>query len=141
MKIQRLKNHWMIKKVGLKYLKTKRKFKKSKTVILMINKVGLLQIITLKKWQKLTLHTLRKNKQPNNQPKIKYLKDNKMNNKLKNKKNFQSLWSVPILPSKTYQPTWELNSFHLMVESFLQSEGSFGNATCVGSSSMLFKIK
>lgn len=91
MKIQRLKNHWMIKKVGLKYLKTKRKFKKSKTVILMINKVGLLQIITLKKWPKLTLHTLRKNKQPNNQPKIKCLKDNKTNNKLKNKKNFPLL--------------------------------------------------
>lgn len=57
MKIPRLKNHWKTKKVGLKYLKTKRKLKKSKTVILMINKAGLLQIIILKKWPKLTLLT------------------------------------------------------------------------------------
>ena len=32
-KIPRLKNHWMTKKDGLKYLKTKRKLKKSKRVI------------------------------------------------------------------------------------------------------------
>lgn len=90
-KIPRLKNHWMTKKDGLKYLKTKRKLKKSKRVISTINKVGLPPIITLKKWQKLTLHMLRKNQQPNNQPKVKYLKDNKTKNKLSNKKSFPSL--------------------------------------------------
>lgn len=52
MKILRLKSHWTTKKVGLKFPQTIKKYKKIKTVILTINKAGLHQIITLKKWLK-----------------------------------------------------------------------------------------
>ena len=54
MRILILKSHWTIKKGGLKFLKTKRKLKNNKTVISMINKVGLPQIITQKRWLKST---------------------------------------------------------------------------------------
>ena len=107
---------------------------------LMINKVGLPQIITPKRWLKSTQLMLSK-KKLNNQLKIKYSKGKKISNKLNNKNNFPSLWSVLILPSKTYPLTWESNLSHLMVESSLQSEDSSGNVTFVGNSLMLSKIK
>lgn len=77
----------MRKMAGLQSLQTIRKFNKIMTVILMINKDGLHPLITIKKWQKLTLLMLRKKLNYQNQHKIKYSKVNKICNKLNNKKN------------------------------------------------------
>lgn len=60
MRIQRLKSHWMIKKDGSQSLQIKRKPNNNKTAILMNKKVGLHQIIMLKKWLKLILLMLSK---------------------------------------------------------------------------------
>jgi hypothetical protein len=86
-KTLKLRSHWVRKMAGLQFLQTIKKFNKIMTVILMINKDGLHPLITIKKWQKLTLLMLRKKLNYQNQHKIKYSKVNKICNKLSNKKN------------------------------------------------------
>lgn len=140
-KTLKLRSHWVRKMVGLQSLQITRKFNKIMTVILMINKDGLHPLITIKKWQKLTLLMLRKKLNYQNQHKIKYSKVNKICNKLSNKKNSKFHWSVLTLQSKTYPLTWESNSYPLMAEPFLQSEDLFGNVTSVGNITMSYKIK